>query len=167
MTLDSIIIFLDKYNLPWVLLAILVWIVIVFTCSMKEFVHALPVGIWTMFVGYILETFFVDHRFWVDKFLMIPIGDLDLFLVIGPFFAIGLLLIRFLPRERWKKLFLILLFSALATAIEALAMQLGFLQYADEKWCYIHSFVAYIFGLFSAVGFYSIYYDKRPNKLGK
>ncbi len=166
MTLDSFIIFLDKYNLPWVLLAVVVWLVIIFTCSLKEFIHALPVGIWTMFVGFILETFFVENRFWVDRFLMVPVGDLDLFLILGPFFAIGLLLIRFLPRERWKKIVLILIFAALGTAVEALAVQLEFLQYA-EKWCYIHSITSYCFGLFSAVGFYAIYYDKRPNKLSK
>ncbi|MBB6214461.1 hypothetical protein HNQ80_000541 [Anaerosolibacter carboniphilus] len=160
MSLHIIIKFLDSYNLPWLILAILTWLVIFFSCSLREFFHALPVGIWTMIVGAVLESFFLHHKFWVERFIMIHIGELDLFLIIGPFFSIGLLLIRFLPKSRWGKCLIILAFAALATGIELIAIKLGFLEYHESKWGIAYSIVAYCLSLMSALGFYSVYYNK-------
>ncbi|ABR47684.1 hypothetical protein Amet_1488 [Alkaliphilus metalliredigens QYMF] len=161
MNIEVLIEFLDAYNLPWLLLAIISWLAIYFSCSLQQFFHALPVAIWTMIVGGILEKFFIDHKFWIDRFILIPVGELDLFVIIGPFFCLGLLLIRFLPKDRSKKCLLILLFSALSTIIEALSIELGFLEYRQGKWSALHSLVAYTLGLMSALGFYYVYYSKR------
>ncbi|WP_026477221.1 hypothetical protein [Alkaliphilus transvaalensis] len=153
--------FLDTYNLPWLILAVICWVVIFFTCSLKEFKRALPIALWTMVVGGVLENFFIDNKFWKEDFILVHLGELDLFVVIGPFFTIGLFLIRCLPKKSWQKLFLVLLLSTLATLIEFFSIKLGFLSYDSEKWGYIYSIVAYIIGLMSALGFYFIYYDRE------
>ncbi|MEW9122841.1 MAG: hypothetical protein AB2421_09025 [Thermotaleaceae bacterium] len=155
--MENIIKFLDLYNLPWLLLALLTWLIIFFTCSSRQFLHGLPVGIWTMAVGGILEAFFIEHKFWIQRFILIHVGELDLFVLIGPFFAIGLLLIRFLPSTPWGKSIIVLGFSALATLIELAAIKLHFLSYHESKWGWIYSMVAYCIGLTSALGFYYIY----------
>ena len=151
---------MEAYRLPWLLLAILSWITIYFSCSWYQFTKALPAGLWTMAVGFILEQFFLHHKFWSDNYLLIPIGELDLFLVIGPFFTIGLLLIRFLPRNKWGVFSLVLLFSVLATGIEAITMKLCFLKYHETKWSYIHSVFAYSLGLMSTIGFHHVLFKK-------
>lgn len=158
--MEKIITFLDTYNLPWFLLALLTWLVIYISCSLKEFLHGLPVGLWTAVVGGVLEKFFIDHKFWTEEFIMIQINGLDLFVIIGPFFALGIVLIRFLPKESWQRVALIIGLAALGTFIEFLATKLGFLVYNPEKWIWVHSIVAYILGLMSALGFYYIYSRK-------
>lgn len=160
MPVEKLIEFLDAYNLPWFLLAVVTWLVIYITCSLQQFFHALPVALWTMATGGILERFFIEHKFWSEEFIMIHIGGLDLFVIIGPFFSLGLVFIRFLPKGRWKKYFSALAFAALSTGIELIATKLGFLQYHGEKWNGLHSFVAYSLGLMSALGFYYVYYNK-------
>ncbi len=157
MSLKIIIEFLDTYNLPWFILAILTWLPIVFTCSSREFFHALPVGIWTMIVGGILENFFIYHKFWVQRFILVHLGELDLFVTIGPFFSIGILLIKFLPKNRWGKYLIVLILSALATGIELLAIKLAFLEYHPHNWQALYSLIIYTLGLMSGLGFYHIY----------
>lgn len=160
MILEMFKYYIELYKLPWLILAILSWIAIYFTCSFKQFMYALPSGVWSMMLGTILEQFFVYHKFWTDKYLLIPIGELDLFVIIGPFFAIGLLFIRFLPRNKWSICLLIVLFSAIATGIELLSIEFCSLKYHDTKWSYLHSLFAYCIGLISTLGFNSLYYDK-------
>ncbi len=161
LSLEIIVEFLDHYNLPWVILAVLSWLSIYFSCSFHCFLQALPVGIWIMAVGTVLEQFFIYHRFWEDHFIMVPIGESDLFLIIGPFFSIGILLIRFLPKNRWGQFFTVLILSGLAAGIELIAVKLGFLTYNSAKWGFLNSFIAYYLGLMSALGFYYVYYSKN------
>ncbi len=161
MGLDAISRLLDKYNLPWLLLALMSWLIIIFSCSRKDFWYGFPVGIWTMVTGAVLEQFFIDQKFWVDRFIMIPVGELDLYLIIGPFFGLGLLLIRFLPKSRLLRYFSVLAWSALATGIEFIATKLHFLVYSGTKWSYLHSMTCYSIALMSALGFYFIYYEYR------
>lgn len=156
MTLKIIISFLDKYDLPWLLLAIMTWIILSFSCSWKQFIKALPVGIYTMIAGAALEHFFIKYKFWKENFIMIPINELDLFLVIGPFFSIGIVLIRFLPRSCFGKYISLLFWSGISTAIELAAIRLGFLTYHPTKWSYLYSFSLYFLSLMSALGFYYI-----------
>ncbi|SCY44567.1 hypothetical protein [Alkaliphilus peptidifermentans] len=164
MILENFIDFLDTYNLPWLILAILSWIVIYFTCSFNQFLHGLPVALWTMTIGGILEHFFINEKFWQQRYILVQLGELDLFVLIGPFFTIGLLLIRFLPRSPWGKFLLIFMFSMLSTVIELLSVKLGFLEYHPEKWGILYSLVAYYLGLMSALGFYYIFYNKTTLK---
>lgn len=160
MLLETISEFLNQYNLPWLILAIISWLAIYFLCSFRVFLHALPVGIWTMFIGAILEYFFVRYEFWTERFIMIPIGGLDLFVVVGPFFTIGIILIRFLPAGKYGKLAIVFVLSLIAAGVELLAVKMGFLVYNQEKWTVLYSVVAYCLGLMSALGFYYVYYNK-------
>lgn len=100
MFLNSVSRFLDKFDLPWVILALITILILVSTNSRKDFWRCCPVGIWTMVTGALLEQFFINNKFWVDHYIMIKVGELDLFVIIGPFFAIGFLLVRFLPENR-------------------------------------------------------------------
>ena len=154
MTLDNITGFLDRHNLPWLLLAIISWIIVYLSSRRRAFFQLLPMGIWTAVVGYMLERFFIVHKFWSDKFIMIPINGLDLFVVIGPFFSIGILLLQYLPKTTFGQLAAVLFWSFIATAIEMLAIKLGFLYFASGKWTYLHSILAYCLGLMSTLGFY-------------
>lgn len=164
MALEPIIGFIDTYNLPWLLLALLTWVLILSFCSSRSFFHALPIGLWTMALGTCLESFFIHHKFWAERFILIPVGELDLFVILGPFFTIGILFIQFLPESRFGKCLSILVFSALATSIEWIAIQLEFLAYDPTKWGFPYSFAAYSLALLSAFGFYYLYYGnpKRP-----
>ncbi|MFZ3173061.1 MAG: hypothetical protein WA118_13910 [Carboxydocellales bacterium] len=157
MVLKSISRFLDKFDLPWVLLALITILIIVSTNSRKDFWRCFPVGIWTMVTGALLEQFFIKNKFWVEHFKMIKVGELDLFVIIGPFFAIGFLLIRFLPENRLAKFLAVLAWSGLATGIEFMAGKLGFLEYDSQKWSALHSLGIYYLSLMSALGFYCIY----------
>lgn len=157
MTLEIIIRFLDKYNLPWLLLAIMTWLIILFSCSRKCFLHGLPTGIWTLLIGAGLEQFFINYKFWLERFIMIRVGELDLFVIIGPFFSIGVLLIRFLPESRWGKYLAVLFWSGVSTGIELIAIKLGFLDYHPVKWSALHSLISYYLSLLSALGFYYCY----------
>ncbi len=112
-----------------------------------------------MIVGGILEHFFINHKFWQEEFIMFPIGELDLFLIIGPFFSIGVLLIRFLPEGALGKFFLVFILSGIATGIEFVAIEMEFLIFNIEKWGFLNSLVAYYLGLMSGLGFYYAYYS--------
>ncbi|MDA8233904.1 MAG: hypothetical protein M0Z31_03675 [Clostridia bacterium] len=160
MTLEPVIRFLDRYDLPWVLLALMTWLAILLTCSRKEFWRGLPVGLWTMVIGGALEQFFIHHKFWAEDFIMIKIGELDLFLIIGPFFTIGVLLVRFLPESRWGKFLAVLAWSGFATLIEMGAIKFGFLDYHPVKWGMEFSIATYYLALMSALGFYFSLYDR-------
>lgn len=162
MALETVTRFLDQHNLPWLLLAAVSWLIIAFSCSRKAFWRGLPAGIWTMATGTILELFFINHKFWVERFIMIHIGELDLFVITGPFFSVGLLLIRFLPENRWGRYLAVLFWSGFATGIELLAVKLGFLEYQPAKWSMFHSIMAYFLGLMSALGFYYIFTSVSP-----
>lgn len=155
--LEAVMGFVEQYNLPWFLLAVLSWVVLRMAARRDSFRHALPVGIWTLAVGGILEHFFITEKFWNDRFIMVPVGELDLFLLIGPFFALGILLIRFLPENAVGRFVMVLVWSMLAVAIEFLAVELGFLSYST-RWSGGHSLVGYLLGLMSALGFYFVYY---------
>jgi hypothetical protein len=162
MLFEQITQFIDKYNLPWLLLAIISWMVIVSVFSKRHFWHALPVGFWTMTIGTMLELFFIEHRFWTDKYVMVHIGEIDLFVIIGPFFVIGLLLVRFLPANGIGKLLAVLAWSGFATGMEYIAIKMGFLDYQPGKWQALYSLLAYFISLMSALGFYYVYYNKSP-----
>lgn len=157
MILKSITGFLDQFDLPWLLLAIATILIIIFTNSRKDFWRCFPVGIWTMVTGTLLEQFFINNKFWVEDYIMIKVGELDLFVIIGPFFALGFLLIRFLPENRLAKFLAVLAWSGLTTGIEFIAGKLGFLSYDPQKWTALHSLGIYFFSLMSALGFYCIY----------
>ena len=150
--------FIDTYNLPWFLLAVFSWVIVRLTCRREDFRHGLPVGIWTLLAGGVLEHFFIQEKFWVERFSMIPVGELDLFLLIGPFFSLGVLLIRYLPESAPGRLAAVLGWSVLGVAIEFLAIQLGFLGYSPQ-WSGGHSLLGYFLGLMSALGFYFAYYQ--------
>jgi len=159
MSIDSAQSFIYTYKLLWPILALLTWLLIIFTCSFRQFLHALPIGIWTMIIGGVLENFFIVFKFWQENLISIPVGELDLFVVIGPFFTIGVIFVRFLPSNPWGKVFLILLLSVLATGIELIAIELGMLKYTETRWIELYSIAAYTIGLMSAQGFYYIYYN--------
>ncbi|WP_066633737.1 hypothetical protein [Desulfolucanica intricata] len=159
--METIILILDKYNLPWLLLAIITWLILFFSCSYKCFLQGLPVGIFTMITGASLEQFFISHKFWKEKFILVKIGELDLFLVTGPLLVIGILLIRFLPKSRLGMFLAILAWSSLATGIEFIALKLGFLAYHSEKWSSLHSLTGYFLYLLSALGLYYILSNKK------
>ncbi|KXG74896.1 hypothetical protein [Thermotalea metallivorans] len=158
--LDVISKFLEQYNLPWLLLAVISWVILYFSCSWRTFLHLLPVGIWTMVMGSILEHFFISHKFWIERFILLKLGELDLFVSIGPFFSLGVLLIRFLPQGKWRKLLAVLFWSAFSTLMEIMAILLRFLAYHGEKWGIFHSFIIYFFSLMSTLGFYYTFYTK-------
>jgi len=158
--LETVVNLLDKYNLPWLLLAVLTWVLVLLTCSLSFLWQTMPVGIWTMITGGIIEQFFIYHKFWTEKFIMIHLGELDLFVLAGPFFTLGILLIRFLPRNRWLVFLSILAWSVVATFIEIAALKLGFLAYDPEKWWLAHSLGTYYFSLMSALGFFCVYSNK-------
>lgn len=96
---------------------------------------------------------------------MININDIDLFVVIGPFFSLGILLIQYLPETAMKQLASVLLWSCFATAIELLAIKLGFLSYMEGKWSYLHSLLAYFLCLMNALGFYHTLQSGKKYKL--
>ncbi|AOT69783.1 hypothetical protein [Geosporobacter ferrireducens] len=160
MTLNTLTKFLERYDLPWLLLAVISWIILYFSSRHRPFLKLLPAGIWSAVVGYILERFFIVHKFWEDKYIMIHVDGVDLFIVIGPFFAIGMLLLQYLPKSTFGQLAAVLLWSFFATAIEILAVKLGFLHFTPSKWTYLHSTLAYCLGLMSTLGFY--YTLKQP-----
>ncbi len=146
--------FLEQFNLPWLLLALLSWSLILIFCSRQCFRKGYPVGILTMITAAVLEQYFITQKFWIDRFIMVHVGELDLFLIIGPYFALGLLMIRFLPTNRWGKLAAVLILSGIATGVELIAVQLRMLEYQPGKWGAAQSMVTYVLGLFSALGFY-------------
>lgn len=156
MTLNAFTKFLERYELPWLLLAIISWIILYFSSRHKPFLQLLPMGIWSAVVGYILERFFIVHKFWEDKYIMIHVDGVDLFVVIGPFLVVGILLLQYLPKSTWGQLGAVLLWSLFATAVELLAVKLGFLHFTPGKWTYLHSTLAYCLGLMSTLGFYYI-----------
>ena len=164
MIIEKLINFLDTHNLPWLILALITWVTIYFSCSLKQFLHALPVAIWTMLLGGILEHFFILHKFWIEDFILINVNGLDLFVIIGPFFSLGLILIRFLPRGKWSKYLTVLLFAVLSAMIELLSIKLGFLQFESGKWNIFYSVFAYFVSLMSALGFYYVYYNNDVYK---
>jgi hypothetical protein len=161
MTLETLVGFLDRYNLPWLLWTLFSWQVILLTCTRKQFWHAFPVGIWTALVGTVLEQFFIENKFWVDRFILIQVGEFDLFLAIGPFFALGVMLARFLPENSLGRFFAVFAWSAAAMLGELTSVWLGFLQYHAEKWSALHSMTAYYIALMSSLGFYFSFYAIR------
>ena len=152
--MDTVSRFFDHFNLPWLLLALMSWSLIFIFCSRECFRKGYPVGIWTMITAAVLEHYFITQKLWIDRFIMVHVGELDLFLIIGPYFAIGLLMIRFLSANRWGRLATVLILSGLATGVELIAIQLGALEYNPGKWGTAQSMVAYVLGLFSALGFF-------------
>jgi hypothetical protein len=114
-----------------------------------------------MVVGTVLEQFFIVNKFWVQRFIMIHIGELDLFVSLGPFFGIGILMIRFLPEKNWPKLLLLLFISGIAAGIEMISIKFGFLAYHLNNWNILYSLIAYFLALMSALGFHYIYNWKK------
>jgi hypothetical protein len=164
MTIETIVGFLDRHNLPWLLWALLSWLVIYLTCTRRQFWHAFPVGLWTALVGSILEHFFIENKFWVDHFILISIGKFDLFVAIGPFFALGVILIRFLPENAPGRFIAVFFWSVFAVLGELSSGWLGFLQYHPENWSALHSLVGYFIGLMSALGFSFSFYSISNEK---
>lgn len=160
MVLETMANFFDRHNLPWLLWALLTWLVIRLTCNRTQFWHAFPVGLWTALVGSVLEHFFIENKFWVDRFILIPVGKFDLFAAVGPFFSLGVLLLRFLPNNAPGRFFAVFAWSAAAVLGELLSVRVGFLQY-QPGWSALNSLTAYFLGLVSALGFYFSYYAIR------
>ncbi|MDW7650498.1 MAG: hypothetical protein SCK29_12070 [Bacillota bacterium] len=163
MPMEIIISFLERHNLPWLLWALLSWTGIRLTCSREQFWYAFPVGVWTTLVGSALEHFFIVNKLWVDRFVLIPVGQFDLFVAIGPFFTLGVLLIRFLPESASRRFFTVLILSATAVLGELISVAFGFLKY-NPGWGPLDSLIAYYLGLMSALGFYLSFYAIRQTK---
>ena len=151
----------EVYRLPWLLLALVSWGILFVYQGKRSFWQGLPLGIWTSVVGGVLENFFVKHKFWAEEYILVKIGQIDLFVIIGPFLVIGWMLIRHLPEQPIGRILAVFSWSMFATFVEYVAIKLGFLSYEPGRWTYLLSIMAYSLALFSTLGVYFAFLSDR------
>ncbi len=125
--------------MPWVITAIVSWILFYFMVDVQQLRRTIFGGIFTVALGSLVDWGGQYLSLYQFNDLIIPWAGCSIFYIFGPVFVIGVLFTQYLPRKGSLQVINILLISLLYLAMEALILQTGAADYLN--WHILASFI--------------------------
>lgn len=125
-------------KLPWVITAIVSWILLYILVDAKQLRRTIFGGIFTLALGSLVDWGGQQLHLYQFRDLIIPWAGCSAFYKWGPIFVIGVLYTQYLPRKRSLQVINIMVVSLLYLAMEALILQTGVAYYTN--WHILASF---------------------------
>lgn len=122
----------------WVIVAAAIWLFILLFVRPGGIKKLWSAAVWSLFLAVFLNQTFVTKGFYLFQQTYYSYLGIPLAYFLGAAGA-GMILIRFLPEERWWQLVYLVLFAAVIGAVEYFAVENGFLIY--RQWSLYESFV--------------------------
>lgn len=112
----------------WIIIAAVIWVFILFFIQPRGLKKYWTVAIWSILLAYFLNETFVASGFYVFQDIYYPFRGLPLAYIIASA-GKGIVIIRYLPEEKWWQLIYLILFAAVITGIEYLLVEREYLLY--------------------------------------
>ena len=122
----------------WVIVAAAVWIYILMFIRLRGLKKFWSAAIWSVLLAFFLNLFFVRNGFYLFQDIYYPLEAIPLSYLIAAA-GEGIILMRYLPDERWWQFFYLIVFAAAVCGIEHLIQGRGYLQYL--RWSIYNSYV--------------------------
>lgn len=122
----------------WIIIASVVWIFIFLIIRIKGLRKYWSVAMWSVLLAYFLNEPFVTSGLYLFQDIYYPFHEIPLAYLIASA-GKGIILIRYLPEEKWWQLAYLILFAAVITAIEYFTLEAGYLQYV--QWSIYYSLI--------------------------
>ncbi len=122
----------------WIIIAAVVWIFIMLFIGIKGLGKYWSVAIWSVLLAYFLNGTFVASGFYIFQDIYFPFQGMPLAYLIASA-GKGIILIRYLPEEKWWQLAYLILFATVITAIEYFTVEGGYLIYL--QWSILNSLI--------------------------
>lgn len=136
-------------------MSFLIWIYILIFIKPYRIKQLLPVGILSTLILFCTALFFKTFNLYgfINPFL--PVLGVPLFTLIWGF-GTGIVVIHYMPREFYKKLVLISIFTVISRLVDFLALLTGYHFHNNFQWYHviIQDFVAISFLVFLAEGIF-------------
>lgn len=122
----------------WVITAAVIWLFVVIFIRLSGLKKLWSVAIWSLLLALFLNQTFVAKGLYLFQQVYFPYQGVPLAYFVGAA-GTGIILIRFLPEERWWQLIYLVLFAAVVSVVELFAVENGYLEYIH--WSIHESFI--------------------------
>ncbi len=122
----------------WVIIAAVVWIFVLLFIRITGLRKYWSVVIWSILLAYFLNEVFVASGLYLFQDIYYPVHGIPLAYLIASA-GKGIILIRYLPDEKWWQLAYLILFATVITAIEYFMVEGGYLLYL--QWSILNSLI--------------------------
>jgi hypothetical protein len=122
----------------WVIVAAVIWLIVPFFVRLGGLKKLWSVAVWSFLLAFFLNQTFIAKGLYLFHQAYFPYQGIPLAYFLGAAGA-GIILIRFLPEERWWQLIYLVLFTAVISGIEFFAVENGYLEYI--QWSIHESFI--------------------------
>jgi len=118
-----------------------------------------PAGLMAAFWGGLLENFYIEKQLFLDHLMLLPapFPNVDIYLVLGPYFVMGVLFVQFLPDNPMHKGPYALAWGIFGVIIEWIFVKVEYLRFTN--WSLWDSYLSYwlffmmMIGTFHVLGY--------------
>ncbi|NLX91303.1 MAG: hypothetical protein GXZ07_06910 [Firmicutes bacterium] len=134
--------------MPWLIFAVLVWIIVLFIVRIKELGRLWSAGFWSIIVSYYLNTLLTGKGFYQFQETFLTYHGIP-FLYLAALGGIAIIIMRFLPQEKFWQLPYLILFSAGLTGLDFFAQSRNYLLFL--QWSLLDNFLFKVFTIITIV----------------
>ncbi len=124
--------------MPWILFAVIVWFVMLMIFRKGDLKTFWSVGPWSFVVFFFLNEAFVTRGIYSFNELFFAVEDIPLAYLLAVT-GLGIIVIRYLPEEKWWQLPYLILFAVIFSILEYFALKQGYIIYLD--WSLYYTFL--------------------------
>jgi len=155
----EILVYIREQRLPWLILFIFAWGIFFTVSDWKQLRNNYRAGLMAAFWGGLLENFFIAKELFAENLMILPspFPNVAIYLMLGPFFVMGVLFVQFLPDIPTYKGPYALAWGIFGVTIEWIFLKLGYLQF--HNWSLWTSYLSYwlffmmMIGTFHVLGY--------------
>lgn len=116
--------------MPWIIFAVAVWLLLILFLKREDLKTFWSAGFWSFIVFLFLNEAFVTWGHYVYSELVFDLEGIPLAFLVA-FAGLGIIIIRFLPTEKWWQLPYLFLFALGISILEYFALEQGYIIYLD------------------------------------
>ena len=151
--------YIREQRLPWGILFVLAWVIFFIFSDWNQLRKNYPAGLMAAFWAGLLENFFIEKQLFIDHLMLLPapFRNVDIYLVLGPFFVMGVLFVQYLPDNPMYKGPYSLAWGVFGVFIEWIFLKVEYLRFRD--WTLWDSYLSYwlffmmMIGTFHVLGY--------------
>lgn len=153
--------YIREQRLPWAILFVFAWSIFFIFSDWNQLRKNYPAGLMAAFWAGLLENFFIEKQLFIDHdhlmLLPAPFPNVDIYLVLGPFFVMGVLFVQFLPDNPMYKGPYALAWGIFGVFVEWMFLKVEYLKF--QKWNLWSSYLSYwlffmmMIGTFHVLGY--------------
>lgn len=134
--------------MPWLIFAVLVWIIVLLIVRIKELGRLWSAGFWSIIVSYYLNTLLIGKGFYQFQETFYAYQGIPLF-YLAALGGIAIIIMRFLPKEKFWQLPYLILFSAGLTGLDFFAHSGNYILFL--QWPLLDNFLFKLFAIITIV----------------